>query len=225
MGSAEGAAFSGTEAFVRTGLMTGSAVDAVMAGWNGLETGAALGGALGAIFHQVCFVAGTQVVVDLVREENLGRLATAVSRAEGGVTLASRVRCRTRSIEYIREGDVILSRDQNDPYGALVYRRVEKVYRRLADHLRILRIQDLAAREQTLKTTDDHPYYVPGKDWIKARELELGDVFFGLDGTCGITIAFQNARGVVPLAPVSTARAALGSGACDRAPRWRVGLV
>ncbi len=51
-----------------------------------------------------------------------------------------------RNIEDILPGDYIVSRDQNDPFGPLVYSRVDKVYRRLADHLRILRIRDFAAR-------------------------------------------------------------------------------
>ena len=62
IGASEGGAFGAAEGFTRTALMGGSAVDAVMAGWNGLVGGIELGGPLGAIFHQVCFVAGTQVL-------------------------------------------------------------------------------------------------------------------------------------------------------------------
>ena len=65
---------------------------------------------------------------------------------------------------------------------------MDRVYRRVADHLRVLTIRDFADHEQTLKTTDDHPYYVQFKEWIKAHELEPGDVFFGPDGTCGLLI-------------------------------------
>jgi hypothetical protein len=61
VGSAQCAAFGATEAFTRVGLITGNLADAVMAGWNGGLMGAAIGGPLGAIFHDVCFVAGTLV--------------------------------------------------------------------------------------------------------------------------------------------------------------------
>jgi hypothetical protein len=61
VGAAQGAAFGATEGFVRTDLTTGNLVDAVMAGWNGGLMGAAIGGPLGAIFHEVCFTAGTLV--------------------------------------------------------------------------------------------------------------------------------------------------------------------
>jgi hypothetical protein len=61
MGAAEGAAYGATEAFTRTALMGGSAVDAVMAGWNAGILGAEIGGPLGAIFHELCFADGTLV--------------------------------------------------------------------------------------------------------------------------------------------------------------------
>ncbi len=115
----------------------------------------------------------------LTAEESIATIAPALSRRR-------RLPYVTRNIEDILPGDFILSRDQNNPDGPLVYSRVDKVYRRLADHLRILRIRDFARRGQTLKTTDDHPYCVPRKGWIKARDLEIGDVFFGLDGACGV---------------------------------------
>ena len=61
VGAAQSAAFGATQGFVATGLITGNLADAVMAGWNGAKWGAMIGGPLGAIFHQVCFTAGTLV--------------------------------------------------------------------------------------------------------------------------------------------------------------------
>ena len=43
------------------GLITGSLADAAMASWQGGLMGGLIGGPLGAIFHEVCFVAGTVV--------------------------------------------------------------------------------------------------------------------------------------------------------------------
>ena len=40
---------------------------------------------------------------------------------------------------------------------------------------------------------------MPGEGWVKARDLEVGDVFFGLDGTCGVlleTSRQENPEGV-----------------------------
>jgi YD repeat-containing protein len=189
VGAAEGAAFFGTQAFVSTALTTGNISQAFAAAGPAALMGGAIGGPLGAIFHQVCFVAGTQVVLEFLECEDAGSLTANVRLAEGAVSTVPRVRCRTRSIEEIIAGELIASRDQNEPFGPVVYSRVDRIYRRLADHLRILTVLGFAGCEQTLKTTDDHPYYVDGKDWVKALELEVGDVFFGRDGTCGVLLA------------------------------------
>ncbi len=179
--------------------MGGSAVDAVMAGFNGGLMGAGFGGALGAIFPGVCFVAGTQVVEEIETGENAGSLATDVSLAEGGTAIASKVGYRTRNVEQVRRGDVIISRDQNDPFGPLVHSHVEQVYKRLTYHLRILRIGDPADREQTLQTTDEHPFDTRQKGWVKACKLEVGDVFsgpFGESGTLLETYREEHPEGV-----------------------------
>jgi hypothetical protein len=152
MGSAEGAAFSGTEAFVRTGLMTGSAVDAVMAGWNGLETGAALGGALGAIFHEVCFAAGMQVDVQ---------------DAE---------RVVAKNVEDVLKGDLVVSRDENDPSAPLVLVMVDETFRRLSDHLRNVDIRDASGNSGVIRTTDEHPFFEKTRGRLAARDLRAGDV-------------------------------------------------
>ena len=61
IGAAEGAAFGITEGVTRTALMGGNATDIVMAGFQGGVMGIAIGGPLGAIFHDICFTAGTLV--------------------------------------------------------------------------------------------------------------------------------------------------------------------
>ena len=92
IGASEGAAYSAADAFVQTGLMTGNAVDVVMAGWNAGVNGAELGGALGAIFHQVCFVAGTQVLarpVDQAATPPDRCFGPRTARGSGGRTVPS----------------------------------------------------------------------------------------------------------------------------------------
>ena len=68
IGAAEGATFGASEGFIRQGLMTGNLGQAATAGLQGAEFGGLLGGTMGAIFHQVCFVRGTQVVVAIQEE-------------------------------------------------------------------------------------------------------------------------------------------------------------
>ena len=57
--------------------------------------------------------------------------------------------------------------------------RIAKKYRRITDHLEIVGIQDAGGCEQTLQTTDEHPFYVPGRSWTKSRLLEAGDPLAG----------------------------------------------
>ena len=115
-------------------------------------------------------------------------VATLVRR-NGVGSRAHRIRYVTQSIEDIATNDHVVSRDQNSPNGPLVLGRVDRVYKRLADHLRILTIRDFAGVEQILRTTDEHPFHGDGRRWTKAKDLRVADVLFGPQGPCGILIA------------------------------------
>jgi hypothetical protein len=87
----------------------------------------------------------------------------------------------TRSIEDIGEGDFVLARDA---FGRDVgVKRVAEVYRRVSDHLRILTFRAADGTEQTLKTTDEHPFWTENRQaWIEAKNLAVGDTFIGPHG-------------------------------------------
>ena len=55
---------------------------------------------------------------------------------------------------------------------------VDRVYRRVSDHLRVLSIRDFHAREQVLETTNDHPFMVPGVGRVDAGQLQVGDLLY-----------------------------------------------
>ena len=74
-----------------------------------------------------------------------------------------------RAIETLREGDLVLSRDENDPNGAVVARRVEMTFKRLG------RILVLRVGGQEIRTTAEHPFWVWGKGWTEASALRAGD--------------------------------------------------
>ena len=185
--------------------MGGSAVDAVMAGWNAAKWAPLIGGPLGAIFHQVCFRAGTQVVERFMEQrtdESFFLAEDAVHVRGRGWVHASDVRCGdvvlvspvpagafrprrprrlryvTRNIENVAAGSYVCSRDQNNPNGPLVMSLVERVYRRVSDHLRVLSVRDFNARAQVLETTDDHPFMVPGMGRVDAGQLQVGDLLY-----------------------------------------------
>ncbi len=78
----------------------------------------------------------------------------------------------TRSIEDIEVGDRVLAWDEKSGQNSL--QAVDRVYRRTSDHLRILTIRTGDGIEQTLQTTDEHPFWVPEFGWFGAGELPVG---------------------------------------------------
>ena len=124
----------------RTAQRSWEAVDAARRGdWEG-----ALGKVQGALsswgqFAQPCFASGTPVLTP-----------------DGW-----------RAIEAVVRGDVVLTRDEHDPSGAVVARVVEEVFTRSA------RILVVRAGGQVVRTTQEHPFYVEGKGWTPAG-MQIG---------------------------------------------------
>jgi len=80
----------------------------------------------------------------------------------------------TKNIEDIEVGDFVLARDE---FGNEIgLRRVVEVYRRTSDHLRILRFEANDGSQQTLETTDEHPFWIVGDEtFTEAKDLKVGD--------------------------------------------------
>ena len=92
----------------------------------------------------------------------------------------------TRSIEELREGDYVLSRDQHDASDDVELRRIAAVLVKTSDHVRVLRIQDADGNVETIRTTDEHPFYIAGPSgagWVRAGELIAGQRLNEADGT------------------------------------------
>ncbi len=152
--------------------------------------GAGLG--LGTNFLSKCFTAGTQIVVGLGYDES------------------GNILYDTKNIEEIQVGDWVYSYDTaTGEYG---YREVTNTFVRKSDHVNYLTIVDEQGREQTLETTDGHPFWVVTDEpdlsraarsvvdengtwlyhdnldtglngyWVEAKDLRVGDVFLGADG-------------------------------------------
>jgi hypothetical protein len=67
-----------------------------------------------------------------------------------------------KNIEDIEVGDRVLAKDENNPDGELAYKEVG---------------------EQIIETTDNHPFWVQGKGWLFADELQVGDKLQKADGS------------------------------------------
>ena len=141
---------------------------------------------------QNCFTAGTQIVVGM-------------GLAEDGTILYD-----TKNIEDIQVGDLVYSYDTAT--GEYEYKEVTDTFVRESDHINHLTIIDANGNEQTLETTDGHPFWVvtddpdldraarsvvdengvllyhenlePGLNgfWVEAKDLRIGDVFLGANG-------------------------------------------
>jgi hypothetical protein len=87
----------------------------------------------------------------------------------------------TRNIEDLQVGDFVLARDE---FGdAVQLRRVTDTVRRTADRLRVLTFQSPTGSRQTLRTTDEHPFWaVNHNEFRPAAWLNPGDTFISPDG-------------------------------------------
>ncbi len=83
-----------------------------------------------------------------------------------------------KNIEDIEVGDKVLAKDENNPDGELACKEVKALYRNQRDE-----IIKLHVGEQIIETTDNHPFWVEGKGWIFADELQVGDKLQKADGS------------------------------------------
>ena len=70
----------------------------------------------------------------------------------------------------------MLSRDEHDINGEVQAREVEEVFRRTAQVL------EIRVGHESIRTTDEHPFWVVDKGWTVARELVTGDHLTSMSG-------------------------------------------
>ncbi|CAH1207692.1 hypothetical protein PAECIP111893_02757 [Paenibacillus plantiphilus] len=73
-----------------------------------------------------------------------------------------------KPIEDIVVGDKVLSR--NEETGEQAYKEVTHLYRNNKEI-----IYELTVGDQVIETTDNHPFWVEGKGWVLAVDLQVGD--------------------------------------------------
>ncbi len=82
-----------------------------------------------------------------------------------------------KRVDAVRVGDWLLARDEDDPWGKPTWKRVLEVFTRLAP------IWLVKLPGQTIRTTDEHPFYVLGRGWIPVKLLEVGNLLVTDEGT------------------------------------------
>ncbi len=83
-----------------------------------------------------------------------------------------------KPIEEIAVGDKVLAKSEYDSNGELAYKEVTALYRNQRDD-----IIKLYVGEQVIETTDNHPFWVEGRGWVFADELQAGDKLQKADGS------------------------------------------
>ncbi len=81
-----------------------------------------------------------------------------------------------KPIEQFQVGDLLLSRDEDDPAGAVQPKVVEEVFFRLGE------IWHLHVGGQVIRTTGEHPFYVKEQGWVDCQGLSIGDLLLSHDG-------------------------------------------
>jgi len=95
---------------------------------------------------------------------------------------------RAKNIEEIVPGDLVMAEDEST--GKFVPKRVVQVFRNRADHLRLVSIRSAdGKRDQELKTTNEHPFFVEGEGWIAANRLRPGQKVVQSDGRLGTVLS------------------------------------
>ncbi len=114
---------------------------------------------------------------------NLGSMAGgifanfAVACFTAGTPLVVDLDCSSRPIEEIEVGEFVLARSEFDPEGPLELKRVEEKFVRTAV------VMELVIEGQSIKTTAEHPFYVPARQaFVPAGELKAGDKLVSHDG-------------------------------------------
>ena len=143
---------------IAAGTAIGATIGGAQNGWQGALDGALLGANVGSM---------------------AGGLAAnfAVSCFTAGTPLVVDMEGNSRPIDEIEVGDFVLARSEFDPDGPLELKRVEEKF------VRTSVVMELVVHGQSIKTTAEHPFYVPAQGkFVAAGELQVGVQLVGHDG-------------------------------------------
>jgi hypothetical protein len=72
--------------------------------------------------------------------------------------------------DTIKVGDRLWSKNEFDPTGPIELKEVEEVFVRVAP------VVNVHVADQIIRTTAEHPFWVPTRGWIPAGMLAIGDM-------------------------------------------------
>ncbi len=80
-----------------------------------------------------------------------------------------------KPIEQFQIGDRILAKPENDPHAPVRVQTVEAVFELEG------MVLELRVGGQLIETTTEHPFFVAGQGWVRAKDLQPGDPLVGHD--------------------------------------------
>jgi hypothetical protein len=83
-----------------------------------------------------------------------------------------------RTVESLRVGDKLLSRDEHDPHAPVVESVIEEVFVRTGKVVWLVLANGLR-----IGTTLEHPFYVPEQGWVAVAHLRVGSELALRDGS------------------------------------------
>ena len=95
-------------------------------------------------------------------------------------------------IDEVQVGDYVLA--ENVETGEKEYKKVLKVYVKEATTLVHLRTDGTKDEDQTIDATANHPFYVEGRGWVAAEDVEAGDRLHTEDGSVVVVIANETEK-------------------------------
>ncbi len=81
-----------------------------------------------------------------------------------------------KSIEDIQLGDRVLAK--NDETGEMSYQKVDMLFER-----HVSETYNITVSDEVITTTAEHPFWIAGKGWVKAKELQIGDTLVTSDSS------------------------------------------
>jgi hypothetical protein len=124
-----------------------------------------------------CFVAGTQEVLHETDEDDAAAQDSHALMNFSGQSTSTAIAKRylTQNVELLLEDHYILSKDENDPDGPLVPRRVKQVYIRKVPAIQLLTLRSSCGQIHVICTTREHPFYLDSQGFLRCAILRAGD--------------------------------------------------
>lgn len=99
-----------------------------------------------------------------------------------------------RAIDRLAIGDQVLSRHEET--GEIAYRTVVRTIVIEDKQIYRLVVADEAGNRETIRTTDEHPFWIAGHGWVRAADLREGDPLLTPSGEHRVVVSLVEEEGL-----------------------------